>query len=324
MPRTHLERILITGATGTLGYNVVRQLSFHHPESKLHVLMRTVDSTLFADLPNVTIEQVDMLDTPRLKEAVRAFKPNAIIHSAASGVRPSKATYFELVDLNVSATLELFRFTCDIPGCHFINISTGMVYGHQERPCRESDAVNTLHPYGATKAAVDCLLRAAAERMNRQVTIVRPFSFTGLHDGGDRLFPSLLRAALSREPFQMSPGTQIRDFCAVQDVVDAIQLILEEGDHPGKDIFNVGSGLAISLGRIVHQVAKQLSLEVDIQFGAKPFHPLEPMQLVADISRTRALGWQPKTNLAYAVWQLARKDFPTLKVTEPEQFRGAQ
>jgi len=108
----------------------------------------------------------------------------------------------------------------------------------------------------------------------------------------------------------------------VQDVVDAVQIILEEGDIPGQDIFNVGSGLSVSLGRIVRQVANQLSLDVKIEFGEKPFHPHEPKQLIADISRTRALGWEPKTNLAYAVWQLARQDFPSLAVTEPSQFYG--
>lgn len=324
MPRPHLERVLVTGASGTLGYNVVRQLGVQHPETRLHVLMRKAMPELFADLSNVTVEQVDMLDTPRLAAAVGAFQPNAVIHSAASGVRPSNIGYFELVDLNVSATLHLFRATCEIPGCHFINISTGLVYGQQERPCRESDAVNTLHPYGASKAAADCLLRSAAERLNRHLTIIRPFSFTGIHDGGDRLFPSLLRAAAEGKPFGMSPGTQLRDFCAVQDVVDAIGIVLEEGDQPGRDIFNVGSGLSITLGRIVHQVARQLSLDVEIQLGARSFHPLEPTQLVADISRTQSLGWRPKTNLAYAVWQLARTQFPELKVTEPEQYRGAQ
>ncbi|MDQ2926249.1 MAG: NAD-dependent epimerase/dehydratase family protein, partial [Acidobacteriota bacterium] len=176
MPRAHLERVLITGATGTLGYNIVRELGRAHPETQLLVLMRTLDATRFSHLPNVTLEQVDMLDTARLLEAVLKFRPNAVIHAAASGVRPSNIGYFGLVDLNVSATLQMFRATCEIPGCHFIHISTGLVYGQQDRPCRESDAVNTLHPYGASKAAADLLLRAAAERLDRHLTIVRPFS----------------------------------------------------------------------------------------------------------------------------------------------------
>jgi nucleoside-diphosphate-sugar epimerase len=321
MLRPHLHRVLVTGGSGTLGYNVVRQLGLVHPETRVHVLLRTLDEGLFADLPNVSIEQVDIGNTPLLTQAVAAFQPNAIIHCAASGVRPSKIGFFDFVDLNVSATMHLFRASCEIDGCHFINVSTGLVYGSQERPCREGDPVNTLHPYGASKAAADCLLRAGAERLDRHLTIVRPFSFTGIHDGGDRLFPSLLKCALERKPFEMSPGTQMRDFCAVQDVVDAIILILEDGEQSSRDIFNVGSGLSVSLGRIVHSVVRQLGLEVEVQLGARPFHPLEPNSLIADISRTESLGWRPKTNLAYAVWQLAQSRFPELTVDTPEQYR---
>jgi nucleoside-diphosphate-sugar epimerase len=321
MLQPHLNRVLITGASGTLGYNVVQHLGQKHPETSLRILMRTPDETLFAGLPNVSVQQLDMADTAALTRAVEEFQPNAIIHCAASGVRPAKIDYFDFVDLNVSATLHLFRASCKIDGCHFINVSTGLVYGSQERPCREGDPVNTLHPYGASKAAADCLLRAGAERLGRHLTIVRPFSFTGIHDGGDRLFPSLLRAALEGKPFGMSPGTQLRDFCAVQDVVAAITLILEEGEQPSRDIFNIGSGLSVSLGRIVHSVARQLELDVEIQLGVRPFHPLEPNNLIADISRTESLGWKPRINLAYAVWQLARTKFPGLVVTEPEQYR---
>jgi nucleoside-diphosphate-sugar epimerase len=320
MMRSHLQRVLVTGASGTLGFNVVERLAALHPEMNVLLLLRTVDTELFAGFSNVRTTKVDMADTPRVAAAVAEFRPNAIIHCAASGVRPNRLNYFDFVDLNVSATLQLFRASCELEHCHFIHVSTGLVYSSQERPCREDDPLNTLHPYGASKAAADCLLRAGAERLNRHLTIVRPFSFTGLHDGGDRLFPSLLRSAEEKKPFPMSPGTQLRDFCAVQDVVDAIALILEEGEQPSRDIFNIGSGLSLSLGRVVHSVVRQLNLDVELQLGALPFHPLEPKQLVADISRTRSLGWRPKINLAHAVWQLARSQFPGLELNEPEQF----
>ncbi len=321
MPCRHLERVLITGATGTLGYNIVRHLGRAHPTMRVHLLMRSVEQSLFVDLPNVTIEQVDISDTPKLAQAVLAFRPNAIIHCAASGVRPSKIDWFDLIRLNVSATIALFEASCEIEGCHFIHISTGLVYGNQERPCREGDPINTLHPYGASKAAADCLLRAGAERLKRHLTVMRPFSFTGLHDGGDRLFPSLLRAALQGEPFRMSSGMQIRDFCAVQDVAEAVCLILEEGILPGRDVFNIGSGQSLALRTIVGSVCRQLGLNIEIRLGELPLHPYEPMNLVADIHLAESLGWRPKTNLAYAVWQLARSQFPELPVVEPEQYR---
>jgi nucleoside-diphosphate-sugar epimerase len=321
MPHPHLERVLITGASGTLGYNIVRHLGLTHPTTSLRLLMRHPDAALFGDFPNITIEQVDIRDTPRLTQAVLEFQPNAIIHCAASGVRPSKIDWFDLIRLNVSSTVALFEASCEIDQCHFIHVSTGLVYGSQDRPCREGDPIDTLHPYGASKAAADCLLRAGAERLKRHLTVVRPFSFTGLHDGGDRLFPSLLRSALKGDPFRMSTGMQIRDFCAVQDAAEAICLILEEGTLPGRDVFNIGSGQSLALRTIVGSVCRQLGLDIEIRLGEVPLHPYEPMNLVADIHLAESLGWKPKINLAYAVWQLARSQYPDLQVTQPEQYR---
>ena len=321
MTRSHLARVLVTGATGTLGYNVVRLLGAMHPGTRLLILMRSVDETLFADLPNVDLELLDMADLANLTRAVDAFQPNAIIHCAASGVRPSRIDWFDQIHLNVAATVALFQASCAIPDCHFIHISTGLVYGVQDRPCREGDPIDTLHPYGASKAAADCLLRAGAERLQRHLTVVRPFSFTGIHDGGDRLFPSLLRAASERRPFPMSAGTQIRDFCAVQDIAEAIVMLLEQGTLPGRDVFNLGSGLSVSLRGIVGSVIRQLGLEVELELGALPFHPYEPMNLVADTHLAQSLGWQPRTNLAFAVWQLAQTQFPHLNLKQPDQYR---
>lgn len=321
MPCPHLERVLLTGATGTLGYNIVQYLGAKHPETRVHLLMRELDPSLFEKLTNVDCQQLDITDSRELTQSVLDFQPNAIIHCAASGVRPSRIGWFDLIRLNVSASVALFEASCEVDRCHFIHISTGLVYGEQDRPCREGDPIDTLHPYGASKAAADCLLRAGAERLKRHLTVIRPFSFTGLHDGGDRLFPSILRSAVKGEPFSMSAGTQIRDFCAVQDVAEAVCLILENGTLPGRDVFNIGSGQSISLRGIVGSVCRQLGLDIELRLGEMPFHPYEPMNLVADIHLVESLGWKPKTNLAYAVWQLAQSQFPELQVKQPEQYR---
>ena len=321
MVRSHLERVLVTGATGTLGYNIVNHLAATHPKTRVQALLRKPDYRLFSEFANVGQQKVDMSDIARFTEAALDFHPNAIVHCAASGVRPSRISWFDVIELNVSATLQLFRASCEIPDCHFIHVSTGLVYDAQTRPCHEGDPIDTLHPYGASKAASDCLLRAGASRLERNLTVVRPFSFTGLHDGGDRLFPSLLRSAATKQTLDLSPGTQLRDFCAVQDVAEAITRILEEGGHSAHNIYNVGSGRSIELKEIVLDVVQQLGLDVELNFGALSFHPHEPMHLVADIGRMQELGWSPRTNLAYAVWQLAKTQFPELQVREPEQYR---
>jgi UDP-glucose 4-epimerase len=119
----------------------------------------------------------------------------------------------------------------------------------------------------------------------------------------------------------MSSGMQIRDFCAVQDVAEAVCLILEEGTLPGRDVFNIGGGQSLALRTIVGSVCRQLGLDMDIRLGEMPLHPYEPMNLVADIHLAESLGWKPRINLAYAVWELARTQFPDLRVNQPEQYR---
>ncbi len=319
MASSDIPRVLVTGATGTLGFNIVNHLAATHPQTRIMLLVRKPVPGLFAS-QNVEQQQADMAAIEHFTQAALDFQPNAIIHCAASGVRPSNTSWFDIVDLNVSATVRLFRASCEVPDCHFIHVSTGLVYDSQDRPCREGDAIHTLHPYGASKAASDCLLLAGADRMNRHLTVVRPFSFTGIHDGGNRLFPSLLRHALANKAFSMSPGTQFRDFCAVQDVAEAIGLLLDRGTQPRRNIFNVGSGQSIPLKEIVLDVVHQLGLSLDVRFGDLPFHPHEPNHLVADIRHMETLGWKPRTNLAYAVWQLAQTQYPELDIKQPEQF----
>jgi len=57
-----------------------------------------------------------------------------------------------------------------------------------------------------------------------------------------------------------------------------------------------------------------------LKLGELPFHPYEPIHLVADTHLAQSMGWMPRTNLAYAVWELAQTQFPELAVTKPAQY----
>jgi len=287
-------RLLLTGATGTLGRNLVRRLE------------REPDIQLF--LPG-------RADLARPETCLADVRPDLVIHSAASGLRQPRPPFSEIAHFNVSMTLRLFEAA---QKARFVLISSGLAYKPQGRLLTEDDPLESLHPYGSTRAAADLLLRAAALATGRPLTILRPFSFTGLDDGGGRLFPTLLAAAARREPCPLTPGQQVRDFCAVQDVAEAVAGAALR-DEPGCEIFNIGSGVAATIRETVETVCQALGLAVDLHFGAQPYPPQEPMHLVADTARIRrALGWRPRTELAYAVWQLARSQFPELKVRCPQ------
>jgi nucleoside-diphosphate-sugar epimerase len=317
MPR---ERIILTGASGTLGFHVASQLA---QEAEASVLCLQRANSQHRHLPaGVECHYVDFLAKDALRDVVRRFSPRTVIHCAASGTQFPKPNWFEMVAFNVDATLALCESASLLPDCGFIYVSTGLAYRDQGRPLAEDDALDTLHPYGASKAAADLLVRAAAAEFRVPLTVVRPFSFTGPADTGRRLFPALLRASAERQPFDMSPGDQVRDHCAVQDIargVVAAATLTRNHPQPLR-VYNFGSGDTTSLKRLIQRLAAELELDVNLNFGARGYAPFEPHFMVADASRAATeLGWRPRINLAYAVWQLAHESFPSVKLRLPQK-----
>ncbi len=303
-----------------LGHNIVRLLA-SDPNVEIVLPLRTPQPSLLKQYPHVRIVQADLSDAGQMSRILADVEPKVIVHCAASGVRPARPTWFEMINFNVQATLRLFEASCSLAECHFVYISTGLVYRSQNRRLSETDPVDTLHPYGASKVAAECLLRAGATEFKRHLTVLRPFSFTGLHDGGGRLFPSLLRAAMRNQPVRLSSGMQYRDFCCVQDIAGAVAATLRRQRTESIEIFNLGTGEWKTLRETIETVCREIDLDAELQFGELPYHPYEPMHLVADIRRATELPWRPATNLAFAVWELARSDFPALKVRRPEASR---
>jgi nucleoside-diphosphate-sugar epimerase len=314
------ERIILTGASGTLGYSLATQLAAN-PKATVLCLQR--ENGQHRSFPaGIEHQHVDFYGKAVLRDVVQRFRPDCIIHCAASGTQFPKPNWFEMVRFNVDVTLDLCECASLIDNCSFVYVSTGLAYRDQGRPLTEDDPLDTLHPYGASKAAADLLVRAAAAEFGVPLTVVRPFSFTGPADNGRRLFPSLLRAAVEQRPFDMSSGDQVRDHCAVQDIAAGILAAAFFGGHRPQPlrVYNLGSGATISLKRLIEQVVSELDLDVKLNFGVRDYARFEPRFMVANAwLALTALGWRPQVNVAYAVWQLAQESFPALKLRRPQE-----
>jgi nucleoside-diphosphate-sugar epimerase len=316
-------RILLTGTTGTLGHNVLHELS-GISDCILFLPVRDASKRHVFAAPHACILEADLASSADRRMVVETAKPDVIIHCAASGVRPDRPHWFEMTRFNVDATLGLFECSTDYKS-HFVYISTGLVYRGRSGPIAETDAVESLHPYGASKASADCLLRSAAAEFDRRLTLLRPFSFTGVHDGGNRLFPAILQSAVRGERLDLTPGDQVRDFCAVRDIARGVRLAMEAPETSRIATYNLGSGSSLALRELVQDVVAQLELNVDLNFGGRAYQANEPMHLMADIRKANAaLGWRPTTNLAYAVWELAQDLYPDLPVRKPLDFLRAE
>lgn len=318
------RRILLTGGTGTLGKALLELLS-GYAGIRVLVLLRK-GGRFFPKLPGVRQQTVDYGSADSLARAFASFRPDAVVHAAATGMETPRPPFLSMVEANVIVPVRLLHAAARYRGLHFVMMGTGLAYRDQGRPLREEDPLATDHPYAATKAAADLLMRSAAPALDVRLTVLRPFSFTGPGDEGTRLFPSILRAAAGGKKISLTRGRQVRDFLSSRDVAAGVLAALR---HPPASsacpaIHNLGSGKTLPLRRVIGEVVERLGLHVRLGFGDRAPGPDEPRFLVADIRRTvRELGWRPQEDLAYAVWRLARTSFPGLELREPDgQARG--
>ncbi len=326
MDHAHNDRrkVLLTGASGTLGFNILSKLAADGRFLVVAPLRNLGWSGIRQFADRVKFMELDLSDTVHTAQIFERASPEIVVHCAASGLRPPRASWFDLMEFNVVSTMRLFQMNCrlDKPS-HFIYLSTGLAYREQTRPLREDDPLESLHPYGASKAAADLMLQAAAAEFNRRLTILRPFAFTGIHDGGGRLFPLILEATAQRRKLNLTAGTQVRDFCAVNDIASAVIRVIESDEDSLIEKFNLGSGVEWPLRCVIEDVCRQLQLELDVSFGESRMHPFEPTYSVADISHvSEKLAWSPETNLAFAIWELARDIVPSLELKKPARYRA--
>lgn len=290
------ERILITGSSGTLGHNLLKLLQKSSVTDVLAFLR--VDSRQPEAGPNVQFERLNFFNRGAITRLIERFQPTCVIHCAASGMQFPKPEWFDLIRFNVDVSLSLCECVSHIGGCRFIYVSTGLAYRDLGRPLCEDDPQDTLHPYGASKAAADVLMRAASAEFGVPMIVVRPFSFTGAGDVGTRLFPSLLRCAAEGRHLDLSPGDQVRDHCAGEDIAAGILeavALPKESEQATPRIYNLGSGSRQPLGELILDVVSQLNLKVDLRFGSRDYARFEPRFLVADATRANAeLGWKPR------------------------------
>jgi UDP-glucose 4-epimerase len=316
------HRIALTGASGMLGSAILRELARFDNVSTLGLDLRKPSGK---NGRNIEYKLIDLTRGEEVASVLQQFRPTALIHAAAIGMQHPLPDAATLRKINVELPASLAQAIIPSQNCRFVHISSGLAYKDQGRPLREDDPLGTLHAYGASKVVAEKCLQALEHDRPFPLAIMRPFSFTGEGDFGTRLFPSLLRSAVERRPFEMSAGDQVRDYSSVNDIaLGVVAAAFESFDNTNStEIFNLGSGDSRPLREVVCSIITELGLEVDLRPGARPRLVYEPMFIVADSTRAqRKLNWNRQESLAHAVWKLALTSFPSLNLKEPPHHEG--
>jgi UDP-glucose 4-epimerase len=287
-------RVLVTGASGFVGYAVARRFALAGHE--VYGLTRG-DAALPSDVERVF---GDLLEPSSVRKAVEQSRPDVVCHLAAAvRVRESRVDPVTYWQTNVGGTLALLGALADGPSepAKLIIASTCAVYGEPaSQPVREDARPEPSNPYGAGKLAAD---RAAADLAAAGAIgaiSLRAFNVAGGLPGHpdrdeSRLVPKAVAVAQGRAPELVvnGDGTTVRDYVHVLDMADAF-LAAAGLCEPGKwQAYNVGGGGRTTILDVIESIERLTGkpLPVRHQAGAA-----EPPVLTADSTAfQQATGW---------------------------------
>lgn len=314
-------KVLVTGGAGYIGSHVVKALG----ERGYTIL--TYDNLSYGSPDSVLYGELvvaDLSDRETLREVFRSFKPDAVMHFAASiVVSESVKEPLKYYKNNFCNTINLIE-TCLEQGVkNFIFSSSAAVYGIPEKcPITEEGSLNPINPYGRTKAMVESLLSDVAKAKDFRYISLRYFNVAGADAFGrigqrrkdaTHLITVAVKTALGKRPYleiygtdyPTKDGTCIRDYIHVDDLADAHVLTLEYLLESKKsDIFNCGYGHGYSVREVI-EATKKVS-GVDFKVIEAERRDGDPPELVADSTKLKnTLGWTPKYDDIYYIIKTA-------------------
>ena len=177
----------------------------------------------------------------------------------------------------------------------FIQIGSSAEYGEVQAPQSEASQGIPFSPYALAKLTCTQLLKMLYATEKYPVIILRFFLIYGSKQDDNRILPQVIRGCLKNKKFNVSKGDQIRDFCYIDDAINAIFLALKSEKTNG-EIFNIGSGKPKKIKKVINQICKIIG-KGKPQFGKISYRKGENMKLYPNINKARIkLKWKPKMN----------------------------
>ena len=305
-----MSNVLVTGGAGYIGSHACKALKAagFTPVTFDSLVTGWEEAVKFGPF-----EQGDLLNPSDLETVFAKYQPVAVMHFAALSLvgecMQNPGLYWRN---NVTGSLNLIEAAV-AAGCqNFVFSSTCATYGDQDNVVLDEDSAQLpINAYGASKRAIEDMLRDFEVSHGLQHVIFRYFNVAGADPDGEvgefhrpetHLVPLMLDAIDGKRDaltifgtdYDTPDGTCIRDYVHVCDLVDAHVLGLRWlQDGKGSRVFNLGTGTGFSVREVVDQSQAVTNRPVPVVEGAR--RAGDCTKLVSGSSRAvKELGWDPK------------------------------
>ncbi len=269
-------KILVAGASGLIGSNLLRRLRDDGRDAK---------GTYFANAPQpetgLTFEQHDFTKFDDCLAAVKDCETVILCANSVAGAQAMRANPTATLRPNLAITAGLLEAASRSKVQRVVLISSSTVYQEAERALKESDLDLNVQPYPLYRGVAWfhryteqlALFYHQLERF--AVGIVRPTAVFGpfdhFEDGRSQIIPANIKRALAKEnPYVVwGDGTPVRDFLFVEDFVNDLMQLMDGGCTGA--VLNCANGTTMTIGEAVRDILAACEHDAEVRYDpSKP------------------------------------------------------
>jgi UDP-glucose 4-epimerase len=296
-------RVLLIGGSGFVGSHLVDELL---ERGASVIVYDRVQERFRPPRPEVTFVQGEFGKRDAL-EAVIAKGVDGVVHLASSTV-PKTSNDDPIFDVQANLVNSLALFDACVK--HKVQkvvfaSSGGTVYGiPRYLPVTEEHPTHPICSYGVVKLAIENYLYVYHQLFGLQYVVLRmsnPY--------GPRQDPNSIQGAIPVFAARMlqekyltiwGDGEIVRDFVHVKDVVKLFYCALTQG---ASGVFNAGSGVGVSVNKLLALMASRLHVEPKIV--REPPRKFDVPAIVLNNEKAKkAFSWEPRIPLEHGVWEV--------------------
>lgn len=293
---------LVTGGAGFIGSHLVRGLLARGYQVRVLDDLSTGHRRNLAEVePEVELVVGDIRDAETVRRCVTGTE--AVFHVAARASVPRSVEQPEQAnDINVNGTLNLLVAARDAGTRRFIYSASSSAYGDTPTlPKHEEMTPQPLSPYAVSKLAGEHYCSCFASCYELEAVSLRYFNVFGPRQDPQSEYAAVLPAFVTRmvrgeSPIVFGDGEQSRDFCFVDNVVNANLLGLDAERLSG-EVANIACGERTTLNEMIRLINKSLGTSIAAEY--QPPRVGDVLHSLAALSEAkRVLGYEPKVMFA--------------------------
>jgi UDP-glucose 4-epimerase len=307
-----LKTYVVTGGTGFIGSALVQRLVGEG--YRVRVLddnSRGAARKLGDAAAAIELVTGDIRDAPAVKEAIRGA--DCVCHLAyVNGTEYFYSKPELVLDIAVKGMSNVLDACIEHNVRELVLASSSEVYQTppvvptpENVPLCVPDVLNPRYSYGGGKIISELMLINYGRKFLNRAVIFRPHNAYGPDMGGEHVIPQFIMrmAALVDEPRRVpdiidfpiqGSGRETRAFVYIDDLIDGVLRVLEQGEHLG--IYHIGNDVETSITDLALAVAHCFGREIRVVPG--DLRPGGPLRRCPDITRMRRLGFHPRVPLA--------------------------